>query len=337
MPKSKEIQLASRPQGTPQGDNFKLAEVDVAAPAANQVLVRNLWMSVDPYMRGRMNDTASYVPPFQIDQPLQGGAIGEVVESQHPDYQPGDRVLSMLGWREQFVSDPEQAGMQKLPADDHVPLQSYLGSLGMPGMTAYAGLLRIGQPKGGETVFVSAASGAVGAIVCQIARIKGCRVVGSAGSDAKCSWLKDKLGVDEVINYKTCGSLQDALAAACPKGIDVYFENVGGEHLQSAINLMNPFGRIVACGMIGQYNVAEPTPGPNNLIQIVGKSLLVQGFIVSNHMDLYPEFLKDMGEWATAGKMHWEETIHEGIAKSPEAFIGLFSGDNFGKMLVKLA
>jgi hypothetical protein len=329
---SHQIHLKSRPVGMPDEGNFETLAVDVPPPVAGEVLVRNLWMSVDPYMRGRMIERKSYVPPFQIGQVLQGGAVGEVLESASPDLKPGDHVLSMHGWREMFVAP---AG-ELTPVDGTLaPLQAYLGVMGMPGMTAYAGLLRIGEPKAGETVFVSAASGAVGALVCQIALIKGCRVVGSVGSDEKAAWLRE-LGVHEVINYKTCGDLQAALMAAAPQGVDVYFENVGGEHLRAALEAMNPFGRIVVCGMISGYNDVTRTPGPDNLFNIIGKNLRMQGFIVTQLWDMHGQFLKDMASWIPAGKLQWKETVEEGVERAPQAFINLFTGDNFGKMLVKL-
>jgi NADPH-dependent curcumin reductase CurA len=331
--KSREIRLKRRPAGMPAPEDFELAETTVATPAEGEVLVRNSYMSVDPYMRGRMVDRKSYVPPFQIGEALSGGAVGQVVASHSPYLKVGDFVQSMNGWREWFTAP---AGSLIKVDPSVAPVQTYLGALGMPGLTAYAGLLKIGALKDGERVFVSAASGAVGQIVCQIAKIKGCRVVGSAGSDEKCRFLTDELGIDAAINYRTAGDLTPAIAKAMPEGIDVYFENVGGAHLQAALNNMRQFGRIAACGMIDQYNATTPAPGPNNLILIVGLSLTMRGFIVSNHFDMMPEFLADMAKWAKDGKMKWRETIVEGIDKAPEAFIGLFKGENFGKLLVKV-
>ena len=331
--KSREIRLKHRPAGMPAPEDFELAETTVATPAEGEVLVRNSYMSVDPYMRGRMVDRKSYVPPFQIGEALSGGAVGQVVASHSPFLKVGDYVQSMNGWREWFTAP---AGSLIKVDPSVAPVQSYLGALGMPGLTAYAGLLKIGALKDGERVFVSAASGAVGQIVCQIAKIKGCRVMGSAGSEEKCRFLTDELGIDAAINYRTAGDLTPAIAKAMPEGIDVYFENVGGAHLQAALNNMRQFGRIAACGMIDQYNATTPAPGPNNLILIVGLSLTMRGFIVSNHFYMMPEFLGDMAKWAKDGKMKWRETIVEGIDKAPEAFIGLFKGENFGKMLVKV-
>ena len=333
MTLSREIRLMNRPVGVPGTDNFELATTEVGAPGAGQVLVRNSFMSVDPYMRGRMYDRASYVPPFQIGEVLQGGALGEVIESNADGFAKGDLVSSFFGWREAFVAPA--AALEKLPRQANVPDQAFLGVLGMPGLTGYAGLLEIGQPKAGETVFVSGGAGAVGSVVAQIAKIKGCTVVATAGTDAKCEWLRSR-GVDHAINYKTCGNLLDAVRAAVPKGIDVYFDNVGGEHLEVAIEMARPGARFAECGMISEYNDTTPAPGPRNLIQIVGKSLRIRGFIVSEFAALQPQFLKDIMGWIAEGKLAWEETVMEGVDKAPDAFIALFSGGNTGKMLVKL-
>jgi NADPH-dependent curcumin reductase CurA len=331
---SKEVQLAARPDGEPKDSDFQIAEVAVAAPGAGEFLVQNLWMSVDPYMRGRMMDRESYVPPFQIGETMDGGCIGKVIESNNENFAVGDYVNSMNGWRELYVTDG--AMVNKIdPAMG--PIEANLGTLGMPGMTAYAGLFKVAGLKDGENVFVSAASGAVGAVVCQLAKAHGCYVVGSAGSDDKCKWLEDVAGIDKAINYKTCGDLDAAVRDAFPKGIDVYFENVGGAHLQAAINYMNPHGRAALCGMIEQYNDKEPRPGPNNLIQIVGKSLKLEGFIVSNHLDIIPDFYAEMAKLIGSGKMKTEQTVEEGIENAPKAFLNLFSGANFGKMLVKIS
>jgi NADPH-dependent curcumin reductase CurA len=317
----------------PAAENFSLVEAELASPGPGEVSVRNLWMSVDPYMRGRMYDRPSYVPPFQIGEPLQGGAIGRVEQSNNPEYAPGDLVESMLGWREGFVS--VGGALQKLP-NAQVPAQAYLGVLGMPGLTAYAGLARIGEPKPGETVFVSGAAGAVGATVCQIAKLRGCTVVASAGSDAKLAWLKS-VGVDAAINYKTCGDLLAAVRAAAPNGVDVYFDNVGGEHLEVALEVARPFARFVECGMISAYNDTEVKPGPRNIIYVVGKSIKMQGFIVANYWDMREQFRAEMTRWIEGGAIKWEETVENGIERAPQAFLNLFSGGNTGKMLVKLA
>ncbi len=333
MTQSREIRLKSRPAGTPTHDNFEVATVDVGTPGAGEVLVRNRFMSVDPYMRGRMTDRASYVPPFQLGEALQGGAIGEVIASNNDGFAPGDLVSSMFGWRESFVAPG--GALEKLPRQVNVPDQAFLGVLGMPGLTAYAGLLEIGQPKPGDTVFVSGGAGAVGSIVAQIAKIKGCNVVATAGSDAKCDWLRS-IGVDHAINYKTCGSLLEAVRTAVPKGIDIYFDNVGGEQLEVAIEMARPMARFAECGMISEYNDAVPSPGPRNMIQIVGKSLRIRGFIVIEFGALRPQFLADMAGWIGEGRIKWEETVLDGVEKAPDAFIGLFSGGNTGKMLVRI-
>ena len=329
--KSREIRLKSRPVGLPEASNFELATVDLPQPAAGEVLVRNAWMSVDPYMRGRMYDRASYVPPFQLNQPLQGGAVGKVVASNDPKFQPGDWVESMNGWREAYVA--AGAALNKLPTEG-IPPQAFLGVLGMPGMTAYSSFHRIGAPKAGDVVFVSGAAGAVGASVCQIAKLRDCTVIASAGTDQKLEWLKS-VGVDAVVNYKK-GNLLENVRAAAPKGIDIYFDNVGGEHLEVALEVARPFARFIECGMISIYNATEPQPGPRNMAYIVGKRIKMQGFIVSDFMDMREQFYSEMGAWVRDGKVKWEETVESGIANAPKAFLNLFTGANTGKMLVKL-
>jgi NADPH-dependent curcumin reductase CurA len=335
---SREWRLAARPAGEPKLSDFEIAEVAVPEPAEGEIQVRNLWMTVDPYMRGRMNDVKSYTPPFQIGQPLTGGAIGEVTASAHPRFRVGDLVSSMAGWREGFTARPESFGVTLLPASS-MPPQAFLGVLGMPGLTAYAGLLRIGNPKRGETVFVSGAAGAVGSLVAQIAKLKGCTVVASAGGSDKCTWLKS-LGVDEVIDYKAVGGgqgLTEALRRAAPNGIDVYFDNVGGDHLTAAIDVANLHARMPICGMISIYNNTRPAPGPHNMAMIIGKRLKIQGLLVSDHADMQTDFISDMTDWIGLGRVRYEETVFEGVEKAPEAFLALFSGGNIGKMLVKLA
>ncbi len=330
---SREIRLANRPVGLPRESDFELAEARLPEISENGVLVRNIYMSVDPYMRGRMIDRPSYVAPFQIGEPLAGACVGQVTASRNSVFQVGDFVTSAKGWREYYVSD----GTDLIKIDPRLaPIQTYLGTLGMPGMTAYVGLLHIGVPKAGETVFVSAASGAVGANVCQIAKIKGCRVVGSAGSREKISWLINEAGIDDAFNYRETGDLVAEAGKRCPKGIDIYFENVGGRHLEAALEHLNPFGRIVMCGMISQYNAIEPGPGPRNLFYVTTKRLTVRGFIVSDHLDRRSQFLGDMSQWIAEGRIKWKETIVAGIENAPKAFISLFKGENFGKMLVKI-
>ncbi len=331
---SQQVHLKSRPAGMPSHEHFELVTTELTPPKPGEVLVQNLYMSVDPYMRGRMREEAVYATAYAVGEVMYGGAVGEVIESNAPGLQAGDIVLNQAAWQDRFVASSE--AVTKLDPFDSDQLSLYLGTLGMPGLTAYVGLFKFGEPKPGETVFVSAASGAVGANVCQLAKLKGCRVIGSVGSDAKATWLKDECGVDEVINYKTCGDLSAALAAAAPEGIDVYFENVGGDHLQAALNSMNPYGRIAACGMIASYNNAQPAPGPNNLMLIVGKKIRINGFIVSDHADWREAFLADMVPWIQQGKIKSQETVVEGIDNAVDAFLALFSGDNFGKMVVKL-
>ncbi len=336
---SREWTLASRPVGTPTAANFATQTGEAPDPQDGQIQVRNSWMSVDPYMRGRMMDRESYVPPFQIGEVLQGGAVGTVVASKHADYKEGDLVLSMAGWREAWTSTPEMAMANKLPSGTGLPDSAFLGIAGMPGLTAYAGILRVAELKDGDTVFVSGAAGAVGSAVVQIAKIKGCTVIGSAGGADKVAFVKG-LGADECVDYRAAGDyagLLAALKAAAPKGIDVYFDNVGGDHLQAAIELTKPFARMALCGAISQYNDTKPAPGPNNMIQMVGKQLQMRGFIVSSHTDMQNEFMADLAQWIPAGKLQFQETVMEGIAEAPNAFIGLFSGKNKGKMLVKLS
>ncbi|RLV60424.1 NADP-dependent oxidoreductase [Parashewanella curva] len=326
------IHLHSRPEGLPSAENFKLVEVTLPELKEGEVLVENLWMSVDPYMRGRMIDRKSYIAPFQIGDVLEGGAIGKVIESKNDNLAVGTLVTHMMGWRKHFVSSAEP--LTALPQTPYDP-SYFLGVMGMPGMTAWTGLNRIANLKAGETLFVSAASGAVGSVACQLGKLMGAKVVGSVGSDEKADALR-ALGVDEVINYKTTDDLNAALAQAAPEGIDVYFENVGGEHLEAALNNMKDYGRIAVCGMIAQYNDTKPTPGPANLAQIIIKKLNIEGFIVFDHWEHYGEFTQQMGQWLAEGKIKVEQTVFEGLENAPDAFIGLFEGKNKGKMLVKL-
>jgi NADPH-dependent curcumin reductase CurA len=333
MTQYREIRLKSRPVGMPTAENFELATVDLPAPGPGEVQVRNTWMTVDPYMRGRMNDVRSYVPPFQIGEALQGGAVGEVIASNDPSLKAGDLVQSFFGWREAF--NAPAGAVQKLETHG-LPVQAFLGVAGMPGMTAWVGLLKVAALKDGDVVFVSAGAGAVGQVVCQIAKLKGHKVVASAGGAEKCAYLKS-LGVDEVIDYKAETDLTAALMRAAPEGIDVYFENVGGAHLEAALMVANPFARFALCGMISQYNATDMGPGVRGLIMAVGKSLRLEGFIVSNFAHEQAAFAADIASWLQAGKITARETIENGIENAPTAFLKLFSGDNTGKMLVKLA
>jgi len=331
--RSREIRLKSRPKGTPTPENFELAETELGEPGAGEVQVRNLWMSVDPYMRGRMIDRPSYVPPFQLGEPLQGGAVGVVEKSNAENFAPGDLVQSMLGWREAFNLPAK--GVQKL--DPHgLPPELFLGVAGMPGMTAWVGLLKVGKLMEGETVFVSAGAGAVGSVVVQIAKLWGCTVVASAGGADKLAYLRE-IGADQVIDYRAEADLAAALARAAPKGVDLYFDNVGGDHLQAALGALRPFGRAAICGMISQYNDAAPVPGPTNLALVIGKRLRVEGFIVSDHVGDTPAFVQQMAGWISSGEVKWRATVDHGIEAAPNAFMKLFSGENIGKMLVKLS
>ena len=323
--------LKSRPIGTPTAENFELVELLGGPLEAGQVRIANRWLSVDPYMRGRMNDVKSYTPPFQLGQPMQGGAVGEVVESADPNVPVGTLVLHMDGWRDEAVLPG--AHVQKLP-DLPVEPQAYLGQLGMPGMTAYFGLLEVAGAQSGDTVFVSAAAGAVGSTVVQIAKAKGMRVIGSAGGADKCAWVM-ALGADAVIDYKAEGSLVKALAAAAPEGIDVYFDNVGAEHLDAALAVAKERARFAICGMIDIYNDGKPTE-LRYLARVIGARLTIKGFIVSDFMSRAGEFYRDMAGWLQAGQLHREETVVNGLGEMPEAFLGLFSGQNKGKMLVRV-
>jgi NADPH-dependent curcumin reductase CurA len=333
MPLTREIHLASRPNGWPTADNFRFVEVDLPDPGPGQVLVRTLFMSVDPYMRGRMNDVKSYVPPFRLDHALTGGAVGEVVASQHAALPVGQIVLHDYGWREQVVAVGEH--FRPVDADAAGSVSVYLGALGVPGLTAYVGLLDIASFKPGDAVFVSGAAGAVGSLAGQIAKLLGAsHVVGSAGTAAKVAYLGE-LGFDAAFNYKD-GPVNTLLKDAAPDGIDVYFDNVGGDHLEAAIARLKPFGRVALCGAISAYNDAVPTPGPANLSLAVGKRLSLRGFIVIDHADRAPVFAAEMGAWLRDGKISFDETIVDGLDRAPEAFLGMLRGENRGKMLVRL-
>ncbi|MCW2796527.1 NADP-dependent oxidoreductase [Nocardioides sp.] len=328
---TREIHLASRPQGWPVPENFRTVEVVLPDPGPGQVLVRNTFISVDPYMRGRMNDVKSYVPPFALDAPLDGGAVGEVLASGDDQLLAGDTVLHQAGWREHALLG--SAEVRKVDTS-RVPASAYLGVLGMPGLTAFVGLTRIAEVKAGDTVFVSGAAGAVGSIAGQIARRLGAeKIIGSAGSPEKIAWLTDELGFDIALDYKA-GRIGRQLAPHGP--IDVYFDNVGGDHLEAAIFAMADFGRIAACGMIGDYNAEAPVPGPRNLMMLISKRISLRGFIVSDHRDAAGEFYRRAGQWLADGDLRYRETIVDGIDHAVDAFLGLLGGDNTGKMLVRL-
>ncbi|MBE9375242.1 NADP-dependent oxidoreductase [Saccharopolyspora sp. HNM0983] len=329
-----EIRLAARPQGWPTRETFDVAEVPVPEPGPGQMLVRNLVMSVDPYMRGRMNAGKSYVAPFQVGSALDGGAVGQVVQSDAEGFAAGDFVLHSAGWRDYAVLD----GRSATKVDpDIAPLNAYLYVLGMPGMTAYAGLVDVARQQEGDTVFVSGAAGAVGSLAGQIAKLRGAkRVIGSAGSAEKVRYLTEEIGFDAAFDYHD-GPVAEQLAAAAPDGIDVYFDNVGGEHLEAAIGALNDFGRVAECGMISQYNNATPEPGPRNMFMLVSKRLRLEGFIVGDRMHVQDQFRADVGGWLRDGKISYRETVVDGLRSAPDAFLGLLRGENTGKMLVKIA
>jgi NADPH-dependent curcumin reductase CurA len=329
---SREIQLAARPHGEPKPTDFRLAEVDLPDPGAGEILVRNTFMSVDPYMRGRMNDVKSYVPPYQLDRPLDGGAVGEVVVSNADGLAPGDVVLHQLGWRDHAVLPGAHA--RKVDADG-LPESAFLGVLGMPGLTAYVGLLDVAGLREGDVVFVSGAAGAVGSLVGQIAKLRGNTVIGSAGSPEKVAHLVDDLGFDRAFNYKD-GPVAEQLAAAAPDGVDVYFDNVGGDHLEAAIGALNRTGRVALCGAISVYNATEPPTGLRNLALAIGKRLTLRGFIVSDHFDRLPDLHAEIGPALRDGRVTFRETIVEGLDQAPQAFIDLLRGGNVGKMVVRL-
>ncbi len=337
---SREICLSDYPVGLPTDNNFKLVQVEIPEPRKEgEFLVRNIWMSVDPYMRGRMRNEEvagranSFIPAFELGQPLEGACIGQVIVSKNNQFVVGDYVLGFLGWREYWLSN----GSDVIKVDQKIaPIQAFLGTFGMTGLTAYVGLLKIGELKDNDTVFVSAASGAVGSVVCQIAKTKGCHVIGSAGSDEKVEWLVDQAGIDYAFNYKKVEDISSELLKVCPDKIDIYFDNVGGKHLEAALDNMKTFGRIVLCGMISQYNANSPMSGPSNLFLAITNRLKLQGFIVGDHYDMLNEFYASMSEWVGEGRIKWKETVLEGIENAPKAFISLFKGENFGKMLVKV-
>ena len=340
MTTSREWHLTRRPHGVPVDDDFALVDVELPDPDDGQILVRNSFLSVDPYMRGRMNDAKSYVPPFQLDQPMDGDAVGVVeqisgnsVDGNGSVIAIGDTVTHPCGWRTRSLV-PAQAA--RALNTSLAPAQAYLGVLGMPGLTAYAGLLRIGELAEGERVFVSAAAGAVGSLVGQLARLKGASlVVGSAGGPDKVSWLLDDAGFNAAIDYKAT-PIRKGLAQAAPEGIDVYFDNVGGDHLEAAITALRPRGRVAICGMISGYNATEPAPGPRNLPLIIGKRLTLRGFIVFDHADLRPQFEAEVGQWLAEDKIVWRETVVDGIDNAVNGFRDLLAGANTGKMLIRL-
>ena len=331
---NKQITLAARPAGLPKESDFKIVDAPIPSPKDGQVLVRILYLSVDPYMRGRMNDAKSYAEPVKLGEVMEGGAVGRVLESKHPQYRPDDIVVGSFGWQEYAVSDGR--GMRRIDPN-LAPVSTALGVLGMPGLTAYFGLLDICHPQPGETVLVSGAAGAVGSLAGQIAKIKGCRAVGIAGSDQKVDFLIKELGFDAAFNYKTTPDYYVKLQELCPKGIDVYFDNVGGTITDAVMRLINVHARIAICGQISQYNLAKPEMGPRWLPQLIVKQAKVEGFLVFQFADRYAEGLRQMTHWLEEGKLKYREEFTEGIESAPQAFIGMLNGKNTGKQLVRVA
>ena len=330
---TREIHLSARPTGEPVPGDFTTVEVPLPEPGAGQILVRNTWLSVDPYMRGRMNDVPSYVPPFQLDSPLDGGAVGEVIASRSDDIPVGATVLHGAGWREHAVLD---AGAARVVDVENAPAEAYLGPLGMPGLTAYAGLKVIAPVKEGDVVFISGAAGAVGTVAARVARHLGASlVIGSAGGPEKARRLTEEFGYDAALDYRQ-GKLYRQLKEAAPKGIDVYFDNVGGDHLQAAIGAARNHAHFAICGMISSYNDAEPQPGPSNLALIVGKRLTLRGFLQFDHLDLASEYAELSAGWLADGSLPFERTVVDGFDHTVDAFIGLLRGANTGKMLVRV-
>jgi NADPH-dependent curcumin reductase CurA len=330
---SREIHLVSRPEGMPVPDNFKLVTVDVPDPAPGEVQVRNILMSVDPAMRGRMYEGRSYVAPYGLNEVMEARAIGVVTASNAPGFAVGDHVGSSLGWREAFTAPADQ--LEKIDLQG-MPPGAFMNLAGSSGRTAYLGMTKIAGLKPGDVVFVSAAAGSVGSIAAQIAKLKGHKVIGSAGGPEKAAFLTDELGLDAAIDYRGPQKLTKALAEAAPEGIDVYFDNVGGEHLQAAIAIANPFARFAVCGMISQYNDAGQQTGPRNLTQIMGKCIRMEGFLMNRYEGQLPDFERDIVDWYRAGKLKSRETVHEGIDHAVDAFLGVMRGENLGKMLVRL-
>jgi NADPH-dependent curcumin reductase CurA len=335
--RNRQILLASRPRGEPTPDNFKLVETDAPQPGPGQVLLRTIYLSLDPYMRGRMNAGPSYSKPVEVGEVMEGGAVCEVVQSNLAQYKPGDVVLARAGWQEYALSDGN--GAQKIDPSLR-PVSYALGVLGMPGLTAYTGLLNIGQPRPGETLVVAAASGAVGSVVGQIARIKGCRAVGVAGGERKCRYVKEELGFDACLDHRQ-PDLAGRLKAACPKGIDIYFENVGGAVFDAVLPLLNNFARVPVCGLIAHYNAAELPAGPDRVPLVMHdalvKRLTFRGFIVSDFASQFPEFLRDMSGWLREGRVKYKEDVTDGLENAPRELIGLLKGENFGKKIIRVS
>lgn len=332
---NRQYYLASRPDAVPTPENVPYRDVPLAAPAEGEVVVRNMYISLDPAIRGWMGDDPNYIEPIALGDAIRSAVIGRVHQSASPDLSEGDVVLVSGGW-ESYTTVPA-AMCTKLDENAGIPLSYYLGVLGPTGLTAYFGLLEVGRPQKGETVLVSAAAGAVGSVVGQIAKMQGCRVVGMAGSDDKCRWLVDDLGFDEVINYKTCGDYEAAIRAACPGGVDVYFDNVGGDILDAALACLNKFARVAVCGWISTYNIADAAgPSARNLWQLVANSVTIQGFVVIDYMERFPEGIAQLAEWVMAGKLQFREEVVEGLDNILPTFLTLFDGSNKGKLVISI-
>lgn len=329
-----QIHLAKRPKGLPNKETFSFVEEEMEGPKDDQVLVRTLYVSVDPYMRGRMEDTESYVAPYKLNEVIAGGVVGEVIKSNSKHFREGDVVAGMYGWQEYYIADEQE--IRKVNPS-LAPISTHLGILGMTGLTAYFGLLHLGKPQEGETVVVSGAAGAVGSAVGQIAKLQGATVIGIAGSDEKATYLKDTLQFDEVINYRTTENMEKALQTACPNGVDVYFDNVGGEIADAVLTQINRQARIVICGAISAYNLEEPDIGPRVQTILIKKSALIQGFTVNDFSEHFAEGAQQLGAWLQEGKLQYRETVKHGFKQIPEAFLDLFEGKNTGKLVVKIA
>lgn len=330
---NRQYYLASRPAGLPDSENVPFRDVPVPEPEQGEVLLRNLYISLDPAIRGWMDDTPNYIEPIELGDAVRSTVIGRVVKSAHGDFAEGDVAMTMGGW--EAYTCVQGAALNRLDESTGTPLSNFLGILGPTGLTAYFGLLDVGKPKAGETVLVSAAAGAVGSVVGQIAKMQGCKVVGMAGTDDKCAWLKRDLGFDEVINYKTCGDFQQAIQLACPEGVDIYFDNVGGDILDAALMCMNKFGRVAVCGWISSYNEAD-APAPKNLWQLVAQSVTIQGFVVLDYLDRFEEGVGQLVEWLMAGKLQFREEIVDGLDNVLPTFLRLFDGSNQGKLVLRI-
>ncbi len=330
---NRQWRLKSRPTGLINADNFELVSQPMPQPGDGQLLIRNVYLSLDPAMRGWVTDLPSYVPPVPIGEVMRGLAVGIVEKSNHPKFSAGDRVQGMFGWQEYLLSNGE--AITKLPQSG-LPFSAYLGLFGLAGLTAYSGLVEVGQPKPGETLLISGAAGSVGSLVGQIGKIEGLRVVGIAGTDEKCKWLREELAFDAAVNYKNA-NYADQLKAACPNGVDIYFENVGGKILETALSLMNPFGRLVICGLISQYNATAPVPGPSNLAMVITKRLKIQGFIATDYSSKTKDMLRDFTEWHSSGKLKYRVDIVMGLESAPVAINKLFDGSNHGKLIVQVS